>query len=545
MMHFRFVLIISLALLGAAIVAALFGVSLSQKTLVMEFAPDMLHQVALGFHQADSMGVEQDGRIRAVIVPHHLVSPQSIALGIRSLTKTGGSLLLISPDHFKRCPTLLCTAQGEVETPTGAVSMDAGAVEHLSRSALVTLHPRLFREEHGISSVLPFIAHSLPGRKVIPLVVSQVPMNKEQEGEFAALIAGLSQAGHPIIVSSDFSHYLPLQEADAMDEKTAKTLFSGDLSGILALQNPSQSDCPRCLWALSSVALEGGFFNPSILSHTNSARILGDASVKETTSHFAMVWYQNDALTPADAAFAGDVTVTRDKVAPSLSKDMAQFWNGTGMRVANLEGPLAKECVPQENPFLFCNLVSVWSGIRLLATHWVLANNHMFDRGPDGVQETETLLHEQGEIPVVSPFAEYGNVRIFPLTLLQNPVEGMPEGFIGKEKRKVMQALASHKDGKMNVVFVHAGDEYNALVSSAWRETLRAFIDAGADAVVAVHSHVPSDMELYRGHPIFMGVGNFLFDQFQSQPTMTAKAVRLRKEGGRILFETKLARGRR
>jgi poly-gamma-glutamate capsule biosynthesis protein CapA/YwtB (metallophosphatase superfamily) len=90
----------------------------------------------------------------------------------------------------------------------------------------------------------------------------------------------------------------------------------------------------------------------------------------------------------------------------------------------------------------------------------------------------------------------------------------------------------------LTVVLVHAGREYAALGYDAYNQYLRTFIDAGADVVVAAHTHVIGDMEIYHGKPIFRGVGNFIFDQFDQASTSTAMAVRVRKEGEKILFET-------
>jgi poly-gamma-glutamate synthesis protein (capsule biosynthesis protein) len=43
-------------------------------------------------------------------------------------------------------------------------------------------------------------------------------------------------------------------------------------------------------------------------------------------------------------------------------------------------------------------------------------------------------------------------------------------------------------------------------------ETYRFFIEAGADAVVNHHQHCICGYEVYKGKPIFYGLGNFCFD---------------------------------
>jgi hypothetical protein len=44
------------------------------------------------------------------------------------------------------------------------------------------------------------------------------------------------------------------------------------------------------------------------------------------------------------------------------------------------------------------------------------------------------------------------------------------------------------------------------------KEQFRFMIDAGADAVIAHHTHTISGFETYKNRPIFYGLGNFCFD---------------------------------
>lgn len=63
------------------------------------------------------------------------------------------------------------------------------------------------------------------------------------------------------------------------------------------------------------------------------------------------------------------------------------------------------------------------------------------------------------------------------------------------------------------LVIVHGGHEHYQLPSIRMQETYRFFIDAGADCVINGHQHCYSGYELYKGKPIFYGLGNFCFDR--------------------------------
>ncbi len=484
--------------------------------------------------------------IPVLIVPHHLTAAVTIAAGVSSLQRQKPtSILLLSPDHFDQCKTFLCASNLRFKTALGETEPDNDILDVLHASPLVSEQKELFQREHGILSVTPFITKLLPGTRVTPLVIRIRPDWKSHQEELLDVIRRATKHGTVLLVSSDFSHYLPLSEADAADEKTAQVLFSRDFRGIANLENPSQSDCPACLWIAAKIASESSAYNPSVLLHTNSARLLNDENVASTTSHFAIAFYKNAELSSQSTAFAGDVTITRTGSGrtPMLSKAIQDFWSGTGARFVNLEGPLGEDCVPDSNPYIFCNPMQIWMKIRNLATHWSIENNHKLDQAEEGYALTRAHIDDAKENVLSDNASIINGMRVFALTNIINPVAKASKAAIGLQYTKVIAALQTGSGSEVpQVVFVHAGTEFNALTTVSEKRYLRSFVDAGADAVIAVHSHIPSDMEMYRGAPIFHGLGNFLFDQHDAVATSTAKIVRLEQSGTGVVFETLTAR---
>ncbi len=480
------------------------------------------------------------------IVPHHLTAAVTIAAGIQSLVVDAPrSILLLSPDHFAACPTLLCTGNVGVKTDLGATRPDPSILDALRASAMVSDNPGMFQKEHGIHAVTPFITKLLPSTRVTPVAISIRPDWVKDQAAVLALVRQALGSDVTLVISSDFSHYLSLQKSDEADEKTAKALFSKNFEGIGRLENPAQSDCPACLWVAAHIADERGAYNPSVLLHTNSARLLKEETAQSTTSHFSIVFYKNAPLSSDDVSFGGDVTVTRasaDTVL-DLSSSMQEFWNGDGPRVVNLEGPLQANCSDHPNPFIFCNEAATWGKIRTLATHWSIENNHMLDQHDAGYRGTRSLLDAEQEFPLTTTGTIIGDMQVHALTNTLNPVaDAGTADFPGDYQRVINSLQASKNSGVPQVVFVHAGTEYQALTTELEQRYLRSFVDAGADAVIAAHTHVQSDMEMYKGVPIFHGIGNFLFDQFDSVETSTAKAVRVRASDRGIMFETLIDR---
>jgi poly-gamma-glutamate synthesis protein (capsule biosynthesis protein) len=84
----------------------------------------------------------------------------------------------------------------------------------------------------------------------------------------------------------------------------------------------------------------------------------------------------------------------------------------------------------------------------------------------------------------------------------------------------VARAIAAARAGGADVVVVshHGGDEYVDQPLVRARTLLHAYVDAGADLVVAHHPHVVQGVEWYAGKPIFYSLGNVLMQMHSLHP---------------------------
>lgn len=69
------------------------------------------------------------------------------------------------------------------------------------------------------------------------------------------------------------------------------------------------------------------------------------------------------------------------------------------------------------------------------------------------------------------------------------------------------------------IVMQSWGVEYTDTANLHQQTMAHAFVDAGADLVVASHPHWVQNFEIYNGKPIFYSLGNFIFDQTHTEPT--------------------------
>ena len=154
-----------------------------------------------------------------------------------------------------------------------------------------------------------------------------------------------------------------------------------------------------------------------------------------------------------------------------------------------------------------------------------LANNHTGDFGSENILFNLNYLCENGisysgggknldEAYLPAVFEKNGE-RASVITVCENEFgiadENTP-GAAGYDFFRVARLIRSEKEkGGYVIVNFHGGNEDNPYPSPIKRETYRHFIEIGADAVIAMHTHCPQGFEHYLGKPIVYSMGNFFF----------------------------------
>lgn len=197
--------------------------------------------------------------------------------------------------------------------------------------------------------------------------------------------------------------------------------------------------------------------------------------------------------------------------------------------IVNLECPVAEDNdnpIDKVGPSLHCSYKCVealkWAGFGGVT----LANNHFLDYGPDGVKKTLSACRDNGLNTVGGGMnlceasqVLYKDIKGRKLAMVNccehefsiatdntpgsNPLNLVKQFYAIQEARKQADYV---------LVIVHGGVEHFWLPTERMKETYRFFVDAGADAVINHHQHCYSGYEVYKGKPIFYGLGNFCFD---------------------------------
>lgn len=219
--------------------------------------------------------------------------------------------------------------------------------------------------------------------------------------------------------------------------------------------------------------------------------------------------------------------------------------------IVNLECPVVQN---EAKPIGKCgpNLKTTIKGVEALQYAGfncaTLANNHFLDFGEAGVLDTLNACAACG-LDVVgggTDLSEASKVlykklsgRILAIiNCCEHEFSIASERTAGSNPLNVVKQYYSIREAREKadfvIVIIHGGVEHFWLPTKRMKETYRFFVDAGADAVINHHQHCFSGYEVYKGKPIFYGLGNFCFDgNAQNKKWTSGFMVRLTLDGDR------------
>lgn len=164
---------------------------------------------------------------KALIVPHagYVYSGATAALAyarLAPLRTVIRRVVLLGPVHRVPVRGLALPGADVFETPLGQIEVDPQAMASLRMLRQVGISPAAHAQEHSLEVQLPFLQAMLNDFKLVPLVVGDAT-----PAEVAEVLEALW--GGPetlIVISSDLSHFLPYDTAQARDQDTVKTILA-------------------------------------------------------------------------------------------------------------------------------------------------------------------------------------------------------------------------------------------------------------------------------------------------------------------------------
>lgn len=197
--------------------------------------------------------------------------------------------------------------------------------------------------------------------------------------------------------------------------------------------------------------------------------------------------------------------------------------------MVNLESPVTLRGMPVQKPFNFrVRPASVAALLPAGISIVNIANNHIFDYGPEGLFDTFSYLDSLKIFYVGAgrnlKEAHRGVVR---------EIRGIRIGFLGyygggeapgatktgpgvarrsiREISEDIDSLRTRDSVGYVVVNLHWGTELADSPDSDQQIFAHRVIDAGADAIIGHHPHILQGIEQYHGGVIVYSLGNFLF----------------------------------
>jgi poly-gamma-glutamate capsule biosynthesis protein CapA/YwtB (metallophosphatase superfamily) len=239
-----------------------------------------------------------------------------------------------------------------------------------------------------------------------------------------------------------------------------------------------------------------------------------------------------------------------------LFSEVKSFFDQNDLNVLDLECPLttSTDSIKKTGPHIKSHpeTASILNHLNceLVAT----ANNHFKDYGWKGMQQTyETLnKHKISWLGSGADFKEasktfywkkegttiaFINITENEWTTTHDTNPGCHPIDLANVFNQIQEAK---KQADFIVIIAHGGHEHYELPSPRMKKWYRFFVDAGANAVVAHHTHIISGYEVYKEAPIFYSLGNFCFDWkgLRNKPWNKGMIVRLGFEKDKsITFE--------
>jgi poly-gamma-glutamate synthesis protein (capsule biosynthesis protein) len=216
--------------------------------------------------------------------------------------------------------------------------------------------------------------------------------------------------------------------------------------------------------------------------------------------------------------------------------------------IANFENPAPDTFRYHTSGTTFSANPKLIAGLANAGIDWVgIANNHIRDAGGNGILQTIANLKRYG---IVSSGAGKNLAAARKPAILD--VRGTKVAFLAYDTIAKTYAATAARAGSAQltaaavkadvaaarkagaqvvIVFPHWGTEYDATPFAGQRKLAAAAIDAGADLVIGNHAHWAGAVEVYKGKPIWYALGNFVFDQTWSIPTMEGITLELTFRG--------------
>lgn len=204
-------------------------------------------------------------------------------------------------------------------------------------------------------------------------------------------------------------------------------------------------------------------------------------------------------------------------------KNIASLLSEADISIINLESPFITDCRPTDKGMIFCaDPKSVFGLVYAGVDFASLANNHIGNQGQKGVDETISILTNNGITPIGLGKPVFNTVKNVKIALISfSDFPQLDENFMSAQ---ISEAALS---ADIVIATFHWGWEYQNKPNNRQIFLGHLAIDSGADIVVGHHPHWVQTDEIYQGKPIYYSLGNLIFDQMWSDETRLGEILKI------------------
>jgi AmmeMemoRadiSam system protein B len=495
-------------------------------------------------------------KVTGIAVPHHLLAADLIARGFWAASGNRyDRVILLSPDHFSKSRRAFATTRRDIETVLGTIRADPAVAGALLSDSRLFDDSDLFRQEHGVAALLPFVRHFFPDASIVPIVVSYASTRADWDAAVAALRPFLGPTTL-VVQSTDYSHYLTHAVALQRDQETLNIIAANDVNAVAGLVQPDHLDSKGSQYIQMRLQAEVNKAHGTVIASRSSSEY---SAIGEKTTSYVVTVYASDAVSGEQLRygdhdvvyFGGDTFigrwVTQPLADPEVARRVVQVVRditGGAPLIVNLEGVLLDD--PPRGVNADLHVIHADLALPILKQLGVmaagLANNHSNDLGRDGLAESVAILRRGG----IAPLQHMQPVDLGSLGLRMSVVA---VNFIGANDYRHypvaksaadVQSLCRVSARSPLIALVHWGEEYTRAARPADLAAAQALHGCGVAAVVGAHSHqAAASIDALQGgeFQVTFSLGNLLFDQKRDRASSALLELRRFKQG---TFATRL-----
>jgi len=224
-----------------------------------------------------------------------------------------------------------------------------------------------------------------------------------------------------------------------------------------------------------------------------------------------------------------EITKTNEEKSFLFDEKVIEYFSNSDLNIINLECPLTNadetHKIIKTGPHLKANpeTVNVLKGLNVDIV--TLANNHIFDYGEKGLDDTLRTC-ENAKIKTVGAgktrnsaskilYINKNSITVSIVNFAENEWSNVSDEHGGANSMDIIENVRSILEAKQNsdivLVIIHGGHELYHYPSPRMVKQYRFYAEQGASAIIGHHTHCVSGYEEYKNVPIFYSTGNFFF----------------------------------